>query len=114
MAGGDGNRQEMIESTRRGLLVTRFHYTHCPDPKRVVMTGTTRDGTFLIENGEIVGAVKNLRLTQSVPELFGEIELLGAPRLCRDWWCSNGMGNLSYVCPPIKVRRAVFTSGTRF
>jgi hypothetical protein len=58
--------------------------------------------------------VKNLRLTQSIPELYDGIELLGAPRLCRDWWCSNGMGNLSYVCPPIKVSRATFDSATRF
>ncbi|HLJ69197.1 MAG TPA: metallopeptidase TldD-related protein [Chloroflexota bacterium] len=101
MAGGDATVDEMIRSTRRGLLLTRFHYTHGPDPKRVVMTGTTRDGTFLIENGEIAAAVKNLRLTQSVPELFEGIELAGTPRLCRDWWCSNGMGGLSYVCPPL-------------
>jgi predicted Zn-dependent protease len=114
MEGGEASLAEMLAATRRGLLLTRFHYTHCPDPKRVVMTGTTRDGTFLIENGGIVGAVKNLRLTQSVPELFEGIELLGRPRLCQDWWSSNGMGRLSYVCPPIKVRRATFTSGTRF
>jgi len=114
MAGGDASIQDMIRATTRGLLLTRFHYTHGPDPKRVVMTGTTRDGTFLIENGEITGAVKNLRLTQAVPELFEGIELLGKPRLCRDWWCINGMGRLSCVCPPVKVRRAVFSSGTLF
>jgi predicted Zn-dependent protease len=114
MAGGDASLEEMIAETERGLLLTRFHYTHCPDPKRVVMTGTTRDGTFLIENGEIVAAVRNLRLTQSVPDLYEGIEMLGAPRLCRDWWSSNGMGRLSYVCPPIKVRRALFSSGTLF
>jgi PmbA protein len=114
MKGGDATVEDMIGATRRGLLLTRFHYTHCPDPKRVVMTGTTRDGTFLIENGEITGAVKNLRLTQSIPDLYEGIELLGTPRLCRDWWCSNGMGRLSYVCPPVKVRRATFDSGTRF
>lgn len=114
MAGGDASREEMIRHTKRGLLITRFHYTHGPDPKRVVMTGTTRDGTFLIENGEIVGAVKNMRLTQSVPELLSGIEMLGEPVLCRDWWCSNGMGRMSYVCPPIKVSAATFTSGTLF
>jgi predicted Zn-dependent protease len=114
MAGGDTTMEDMIRSTQRGLLLTRFHYTHGPDPKRAVMTGTTRDGTFLIENGEIVGAARNLRLTQSIPELFEGIELLGPPRLCRDWWCSNGMGNLSYVCAPLKLRRAVFSSGTLF
>ncbi len=114
MAGGDTPIDEMIRSMERGLLVTRFHYTHCPDPERVVMTGTTRDGTFLIERGKIVAAVKNLRLTQSIPEMLEGIEALGTPRLCRDWWCSNGMGRASYVCPPLKVRNATFTSGTLF
>ena len=114
MQGGEATLEEMIRSTERGLLLTRFHYTHCPDPKRVVLTGTTRDGTFLIEGGEIVGAVKNLRLTQSIPELFSCIELLGRPRLCQDWWSSNGMGRTTSYCPPIKVSRAVFTSGTLF
>jgi PmbA protein len=114
MSGGDASLDEMIRSTRHGLLLTRFHYTHCPDPRRVVMTGTTRDGTFLIENGEITGAVKNMRFTQSIPELFEGIEMLGPPRLCRDWWCSNGMGRLCYVCPPLKLSRATFSSGTLF
>lgn len=114
MQGGDATLDQMIRSTERGLLLTRFHYTHCPDPKRVVLTGTTRDGTFLIEHGEIVGAVKNLRLTQSLPELFQGIEMLGPPRLCQDWWSSNGMGRTTSYCPPIKVSRAVFTSGTLF
>jgi predicted Zn-dependent protease len=76
------------------------------------MTGTTRDGTILIEGGKIVGAVHSMRLTQSVPGLLEGIEMLGEHLLCQDWWSSNGMGNLSYVCPPIKVHRARFDSGT--
>jgi predicted Zn-dependent protease len=114
MQGGNSSIHDMIRATNRGLLLTRFHYTHGPDPKRAVMTGTTRDGTFLIEHGKIVGAARNLRLTQSIPELFEGIEMLGQPRLCQDWWSSNGMGRICYVCPPIKVRRAVFSSGTLF
>ncbi|HEX6506965.1 MAG TPA: metallopeptidase TldD-related protein [Chloroflexota bacterium] len=114
LAGGDATLEDMIRSTERGLLLTRFHYTHCPDPQRVVLTGTTRDGTFLIERGEIAGAVRNLRLTQSVPELFEGIEMLGRPRLCQDWWSSNGMGRVASYCPAIKVARAAFTSGTLF
>lgn len=114
MAGGDATLEEMIAATGRGLLLTRFHYTHVPDRQRVVLTGTTRDGTFLIEDGKIVGTVRNLRLTQSIPDLLEGIDLLGAPRLCWDWWSSNGMGRVASVCPPIKVRRAVFSSGTLF
>jgi predicted Zn-dependent protease len=112
MAGGTDTLDEMVRGTDRGLLVTRFHYTHCPDPKRVVMTGTTRDGTLLIEGGKIAGAVHSMRLTQGVLDLLEGIEMLGEPLLCQDWWSSNGMGSLSYVCPPIKVRRARFDSGT--
>jgi len=48
MAGGDAKREQLIRATGRGVLVTRFHYTNTPDPKRATMTGTTRDGTFLI------------------------------------------------------------------
>jgi PmbA protein len=114
MAGGETTTDQMIRATQRGLLVTRFHYTHVPDPQRVVLTGTTRDGTFLIENGEIVAAVRNLRLTHAIPDLFAGIELLGPPRLCQDWWSSNGMGRVVSVCPPIKVNRALFSSGTLF
>ncbi len=58
----------MIKSTKRGLWVTRFHYTRPVHPLKVVITGMTRDGTFLIENGEIAYPVKNLRFTQSYLE----------------------------------------------
>jgi len=114
MAGGTATTEEMIASTPRGILVTRLWYLRQVDPRTVLYTGLTRDGTFLIENGQIVSAVKNLRLTQSVPALFEGIELLGEPRLCQDWWSMNGMGRFSYVCPPVKVKRAVFSSGTLF
>ena len=50
--------EELVRQMQRGVWVTRFHYTHCPDPKRVIATGTTRDGTFLVENGEVVAAVR--------------------------------------------------------
>ena len=50
---GESTIDEMIARVERGVWVTRFHYTHCPDPKRVIATGTTRDGTFLIEEGKV-------------------------------------------------------------
>ncbi len=53
MAGGDAKREQLIRAVKRGVLITRFHYTNTPDPKRATMTGTTRDGTFLIEDGRI-------------------------------------------------------------
>ena len=65
MAAGDTPRDDLIAGLDRGLLVTRFHYTNPVHPKLAIVTGMTRDGTFLVEGGRIVGPVKNLRFTQS-------------------------------------------------
>ena len=65
MAAGDTPRQDLIAGLERGLLVTRFHYTNPVHPKLAIVTGMTRDGTFLVEGGRIVGPVRNLRFTQS-------------------------------------------------
>lgn len=65
MAGGSASREELIGGLDRGLLVTRFHYTNPVHPKLAIVTGMTRDGTFLVEGGRILGPVKNLRFTQS-------------------------------------------------
>jgi PmbA protein len=65
MAAGEASREELIGDLERGLLVTRFHYTNPVHPKLAIITGMTRDGTFLVEDGRIVGPVKNLRFTQS-------------------------------------------------
>jgi predicted Zn-dependent protease len=112
MAGGDAKRDQLIGATRRGVLITRFHYTNTPDPKRATMTGTTRDGTFLIEDGRIARALANVRYTMSALDLFSGIELLGPQRLARDWWSSNGMGSIVCLCPPIKVARATITGSS--
>jgi predicted Zn-dependent protease len=77
MAPGDAALDEMIASTERGLLVTRFHYTRPVHPRDAVVTGLTRDGTFLIENGEIAYPVKNLRYTQSYLQALANTELVG-------------------------------------
>ncbi len=65
MAAGTASREELIGGLDRGLLVTRFHYTNPVHPKLAIVTGMTRDGTFLVEGGRIVGPVRNLRFTQS-------------------------------------------------
>lgn len=99
IAPGQATRESLIAGVERGVLVTRFHYTHCPDPQRVVATGTTRDGTFLVENGLIVGALRNLRFTQSVLEAFSSIEALSnAPELHRDWW-----GSAAHHVPAMRI-----------
>ena len=65
MSAGDTPRAELVAGLERGLLVTRFHYTNPVHPKLAIVTGMTRDGTFLVEGGRIVGPVRNLRFTQS-------------------------------------------------
>jgi PmbA protein len=65
MSAGSTPRDELIGGLERGLLVTRFHYTNPVHPKLAIVTGMTRDGTFLVEGGKIVGPVRNLRFTQS-------------------------------------------------
>ena len=112
MAGGTATRAELIAAVRRGILITRFHYTNTPDPKRATMTGTTRDGTFLIENGAITRALPNLRYTMSALDLFAGIDLLGPQRLVRDWWSTNGMGSVVCLAPAMKVSRATITGSS--
>jgi predicted Zn-dependent protease len=112
MAGGGATREELIASVTRGILITRFHYTNTPDPKRATMTGTTRDGTFLIEDGKLTRALANVRYTMSALDLFGGIDLLGPQRLVRDWWSTNGMGSIVCLAPAMKVSRATITGSS--
>ncbi|HXI11575.1 MAG TPA: TldD/PmbA family protein [Thermoanaerobaculia bacterium] len=81
LAAGSSSREEMIRGTERGVLVTRFHYVNgLLDPRTALMTGMTRDGTFLIEHGEITGRLPNLRWTQSISEAFSSVMDLSAAR----------------------------------
>ena len=80
MREGDGVLEEMIASTRRGLYITRFFYTRLVHSRGCMMTGMTRDGVFLIENGELSYPVKNLRFTQSYVEALAGVEAVGSQR----------------------------------
>ncbi len=77
MEPGGSSLSEMIAATDRGLLVTRFHYTNVVHPVESTITGMTRDGTFLIEDGRVTGPVKNFRFTQSIVEALSNIEMIG-------------------------------------
>jgi predicted Zn-dependent protease len=80
MAAGTTPRAELVRGIRRGLYVTRFHYTNPVHPKLAVITGMTRDGTFLVEDGEIVGPVRNLRFTMSYLDALAAVEAVGSER----------------------------------
>jgi PmbA protein len=109
-AGGDASLDDMIRSTERGLYVTRFHYTRPVEPKQVIVTGMTRDGTFLIEKGEITYPVKNLRFTQGYLEALNHVERIGRePRLL------SAMGGLACQrVPALQLSRFRFTGATEF
>lgn len=80
MEGGDSSREEMIRGVRRGIYVTRFHYTNVVEPMKAVITGMTRDGTFWVEDGEIKNPVKNLRFTESILKAFSRVKAVSRER----------------------------------
>lgn len=80
MIEGENTLDELIGSIDRGVYVTRFHYVNVEDPVRVTLTGMTRDGTFLIENGKITRPLKNLRFTQPIVEALYECDGVTAER----------------------------------
>jgi predicted Zn-dependent protease len=85
--GGTASLQDMISSTKRGLLLTSIWYIREVDPERLLLTGLTRDGVYLVENGEVVGAANNFRFNESPIELLGRISEIGVAELtlCREW-----------------------------
>jgi predicted Zn-dependent protease len=80
MSAGSTPRDELIGGLDRGLLVTRFHYTNVVHPKLAMITGMTRDGTFLVEGGQIVGPVRNLRFTQSYLDALAGVSAVSSSR----------------------------------
>ena len=79
MRGGNVSLSDMIQSIRYGVLITRFWYIRGLNPRTISYTGLTRDGTFLIENGEISRPVNNFRFNQSLAEVLQNVEMLGQP-----------------------------------
>ena len=73
VAPGTTPRDELIGGIKRGLWVTRFHYINPVHPKKAILTGMTKDGTFLIEDGKLTRPVLNFRFTQSIPEAFSDV-----------------------------------------
>jgi len=110
METGSSTVEEMIASTDRGIWVTRFHYTNPVHPVKTILTGMTRDGTFLIENGKVTRPLKNLRFTQSILEAFANVEALGREaKMVR-----SGFGNIVTVVPAAKITGFRFTGTTEF
>ena len=105
MTGGDQSIEDMVKSTTRGILVTRLWYLREVDPRTILYTGLTRDGTFLIENGKISKSVKNFRFNDSPLFMLNNLEAMGRPERLAGTEAGGAV-----IVPPIKVRDFNFTS----
>ena len=100
--------EQMIASTERGILVTRLWYIREVDPYEKILTGMTRDGTFLVENGKVVCGVRNFRFNQSLIDMLSNVEQMSAPVR------TSGEESFDMVVPAMKVREFNFTEVTKF
>lgn len=102
------NLQELIKQTERAILVTNFWYIRTVNPTDLTLTGMTRDGTFLVENGAIVSAVKNFRFHESPLQAFNRIEAFTGPAEA----ITSETGKL--LVPAMRLRDFNFSSVTKF
>lgn len=104
MAAGVSPLEEMIRSVRKGIYVTRFHYTNVVEPTKAVITGMTRDGTFLIEEGEIKRPIKNLRFTESILKALSRVSAVSKDRkICSEGTVYSRRFITGTVAPAIRV-----------
>ena len=94
----------MIQETKKGIFVTRFHYTNPVEPSKAILTGLTRDGTFLIKDGEITKPIHNLRYTDSMLSALKDIPLIGKKREIIE----------EVTVPAMKLNRLRFTGTTEY
>ncbi len=106
MSAGTTSREELIGGLDHGLLVTRFHYTNPVHPKLAIITGMTRDGTFLVEGGKITGPVRNLRYTQSYLDALAGVSAVGSSRKTIKGFLGGA------VVPAVRIDAWTFTGAT--
>jgi predicted Zn-dependent protease len=99
---------QMIESTERGVLVTRLWYIREVDPYEKILTGMTRDGTFYVEDGKVRHGILNFRFNESLIHMLSNVEAMGIPVR------ASGEESFDMVVPPMKVRDFNFTEVTKF
>ena len=100
--------EEMIASTERGIFVTRLWYIREVEPFEKILTGMTRDGTFLVENGRVVSGLRNFRFNESLIHMLSNVEAMSTPAR------SSGEESFDMVVPAMKVRDFSFTEVTKF
>jgi len=106
MSAGTTTREDLIGGLDHGLLVTRFHYTNPVHPKLAIITGMTRDGTFLVEGGKIAGPVRNLRYTQSYLDALAGVSAVGSSRKTIKGFLGGA------VVPAVRIDAWTFTGAT--
>ncbi len=109
MSSGAGETGDLIKDVDRGILITEFHYTNMVEPTKLTLTGMTRNGTFLIENGVVTRPVKNMRFTQSLVEALERVSGLGG-----DARLASALFGGYTVVPSLRVDGFRFTSRTDF
>jgi predicted Zn-dependent protease len=113
LAAGDTPAADLVSGVERGLLVTRFHYVNgFLDTRRALMTGMTRDGTFLIENGRVGRGVGNLRFTQSMVEAFRDVRGISREREILPAWWSPVANTGAMTMPTLHLGHFHFTGRT--
>ena len=108
LTGDETSVEDLISTTALGILVTNFWYLRVVNPTDLTLTGMTRDGTYLIEDGRMTGAVKNFRFHDSPLRVFSQIEGISAP--CEAVTAETG----KLLVPALKIQDFNFSSGTRF
>jgi predicted Zn-dependent protease len=111
LVAGDTSPEDLIAGVERGLLVTQFHYCRVLEPKSLVVTGLTRNGTFLIEDGEVKGAVGNMRFTQSFLSALGPDKVLGVGN--DDRYANGEFGPGMVIAPSLRLASWNFTGGAK-
>ncbi|MDP8970265.1 MAG: TldD/PmbA family protein, partial [Actinomycetota bacterium] len=109
LPGEDGSVEDLVAGTERGLLITRLHYTNVVHPLETSITGMTRDGTFLIADGAVTRAVRNLRFTQSILEALAEVEAVSSQTAFASELFFGGSR-----CPGVRLPALHFTATTTF
>ncbi|HTI28881.1 MAG TPA: TldD/PmbA family protein [Methylomirabilota bacterium] len=108
MSPGSSAKEVMLSGIDRGVWVTRFHYVNIVHAKRGILTGMTKDGTFLIEDGRITRPIRNLRFSQSIPDAFSAIEAIGSEtRLV-----AAEYSGINVRVPALRLAKFAFTGAT--
>ncbi|MBA7497972.1 hypothetical protein ES704_00706 [subsurface metagenome] len=108
MKEGSNSVEEMISSTKKGIYISRFHYVNILNPMSVQLTGMTRDGTFLIEDGKIARAIKNMRFNTSVVDMLKAVDMISKERQTKPGFVGPA------VAPYLRTNNFTFSSKTSF